>query len=80
MKWRETHLPRVQAATRPNARFVQRPDVLALLQHLSDGLSGLLMARPLSPLAWLGDFLRQEVSERTQPKRLEQLTVLKRLW
>ncbi|KAI9983627.1 hypothetical protein PInf_007692 [Phytophthora infestans] len=58
-QWMEKHLPRVHAAKRPNAVYLENPKVLELLRHISDGLNELLMARPLSPLPWLADYLRR---------------------
>ncbi|KAG2894152.1 hypothetical protein PC115_g18242, partial [Phytophthora cactorum] len=58
-QWMEKHLPRVHAAQRPNAVYLENPNVLELLQHISDGVNELLMARPLSPLPWLADYLRR---------------------
>ncbi|EGZ09702.1 hypothetical protein PHYSODRAFT_523944 [Phytophthora sojae] len=58
-QWLEKFLPRVHAATRPNSSYLENPEVLELLQHLSDAVNELLMARPLSPLPWLADYLRR---------------------
>jgi hypothetical protein len=60
-QWLERLLPRVLAAKRPNAAYLENPEVLELLQHLSDGVSEVLMARPLTPLPWLADYLRRTV-------------------
>lgn len=61
-QWLEKFLPRVHAATRPNSSYLENPEVLELLQHLSDAVNELLMARPLSPLPWLADYLRRAVN------------------
>ncbi|KAG7395277.1 hypothetical protein PHYBOEH_003984 [Phytophthora boehmeriae] len=58
-QWQNEILPRVRAATRPNSVYLQNPAVLELLQHLSDGVNELLMARPLTPHSWLADYLRR---------------------
>eukprot|EP00644_Phytophthora_capsici_P001498 jgi/Phyca11/104935/e_gw1.10.148.1 len=58
-QWLEKFLPRVRAAKRPNAAYLENPDVLELLQHISDGVNELLLAKPLSPLPWLADYLRR---------------------
>ncbi|KAG6595737.1 uncharacterized protein IUM83_19397 [Phytophthora cinnamomi] len=58
-QWLDKFLPRVYAAKRPNSSYLENPEVLELLQHLSDGVNEVLMARPLSPLPWLADYLRR---------------------
>ncbi|RLN81301.1 hypothetical protein BBJ28_00015345 [Nothophytophthora sp. Chile5] len=58
-QWLAQFLPRVLAAKRPNSTFLEHPEVLELLQHLSDGVNELLMARPLAPRPWLADYLRR---------------------
>ncbi|KAL3672712.1 hypothetical protein V7S43_002005 [Phytophthora oleae] len=58
-QWLDKFLPRVLAAKRPNATYLESPEVLELLQHISDGVNELLLARPLSPLPWLADYLRR---------------------
>ncbi|OWZ19491.1 hypothetical protein PHMEG_0006268 [Phytophthora megakarya] len=57
-QWLKKFLPRVLAAKRPNSVYLRNAEVLNLLQHISDGMNELLMARPLSPLPWLADFLQ----------------------
>ncbi|KAG7388100.1 hypothetical protein PHYPSEUDO_013060 [Phytophthora pseudosyringae] len=57
-QWLEKFLPRVHAAKRPNCAYLENPHVFELLQHVSDGVNELLMARPLCPLLWLADYLR----------------------
>ncbi|KAL4118679.1 hypothetical protein PRIC2_011004 [Phytophthora ramorum] len=58
-QWLQKCLPRIHAANRPNSAYLESPEVLSLLQHLSDGVNELLMARPLLPLPWLADYLRR---------------------
>ncbi|ETK80914.1 hypothetical protein L915_13547 [Phytophthora nicotianae] len=58
-QWMKKHMPRIHAAKRPNSVYLENSDVLELLQHISDGLNELLMARPLFPLPWLADYLRR---------------------
>ncbi|POM78974.1 Hypothetical protein PHPALM_3431 [Phytophthora palmivora] len=60
-QWLEKLLPQVHAAKRPNSAYLENVEVLKLLQHISDGMNELLMARPLSPLSWLADYLRHAV-------------------
>lgn len=60
-RWVSELLPRVHAAKRPNAAHLEDPQLLALLQHLSDGVNELLMTRPLAPFPWLADYLRHAV-------------------
>ncbi|KAF1323058.1 hypothetical protein FI667_g10830, partial [Globisporangium splendens] len=57
-RWKKELLPRVQAATRPNASHLDTPRGLALLQHVSDGVNEVLVARPLNPFAFLAEYLR----------------------
>ncbi|GMF65928.1 unnamed protein product [Phytophthora lilii] len=59
-------MPRVHAARRPNSDYLEKPEVLELLQHISDGVNELLMARPLSPLPWLADYLRRALAYEVQ--------------
>lgn len=66
-RWNEELLPLVRAeGVRPNASFLAQPHVAALLQHLSDALTELLMTRPLAPFPWLADYLRHAVRARIE--------------
>ncbi|TMW66699.1 hypothetical protein Poli38472_014011 [Pythium oligandrum] len=58
-RWKDVHVPRVRQATRPNNAYIDRPEVLSVLQQLSDGLRQVLMTRPLRPWPWLADYLRR---------------------
>jgi hypothetical protein len=60
-RWQREHVPRIEAAQRPNAAYITEPHVVAVLQHLADGVNEVLMARPLAPFPWLADYLRHAV-------------------